>query len=421
MGRLAVLAALVAAATLPASSGARSDRALDDVAVRGEVRVLVVLATWGPEPFTRAQADRVVFDETDAFFRESSYGRVSLAGAVTPWITAFAAEPRCDPLRVARAARAAAAEAGYDTFAYDYVVYLHPVLDCGWSGLSMANEILLNGELFRKLVAHELGHGFGLYHANTVQCAGLGCSATEYGDPYGTMGSGDGDLNSYEKYRLGWLRRIAWGSRNRTVDIDRLERASNGAKALVVTTAAEQYWIENRRGPLRSDAGQLLEPGVLVRVGPPRVYPNGRVVVTASDTLVDDPAGRGRAVLRAGERFALRGAFAVTVVKAGARARLRFRWIDTTPPRAPRGILTEETFDGRLQVTWEDAVETGSGVARYEVLLDGVRRGKLTARAGRENVVYLARPRAGRRVVAVIAVDRAGNRSVAATRRFAFG
>ena len=55
MGRLAVLAALVATAALPASSGARSDRALEDVTVSGEVRVLVVLATWGPQPFTREQ------------------------------------------------------------------------------------------------------------------------------------------------------------------------------------------------------------------------------------------------------------------------------------------------------------------------------------------------------------------------------
>jgi hypothetical protein len=416
---VAVLAALAATAALPASNvGARSERALDDVAVRGEVRVLVVLATWGPRPFTRDQAQRVVFDETDAFFRASSYGQVSLAGVVTPWLTAFSAEPRCDPLRVARAARTAAGAAGHDTGSFDYVIYLTPQLDCGWSGLSMANEVMLNGELYRKLVAHELGHGFGLYHANTASCGRLGCAADEYGDPYGTMGSGDGDFNAYEKYRLGWLRKLAWGNRSRTVQIDGLEGVSKGPKALVVTTAGEQYWIENRRRASRSDRGRQLEPGVLVRIGPPRVYPNGRVVVTTSDTLVADPAGRGRAVLRAGERFALPGAFSATVLRAGERARIRFRWTDAKPPRAPTALVTEETMAGRLRVGWADAYDVGSGIAHYDVLVDGKPRARLAARAGKFNLLSLPLPRVGRHLVAVVAVDRAGNRSVAASRRF---
>jgi hypothetical protein len=43
--------------------------------VVGPQRVLVVLATWGPQPFKRDEVRRVVFEEADAFYRSASYVR----------------------------------------------------------------------------------------------------------------------------------------------------------------------------------------------------------------------------------------------------------------------------------------------------------------------------------------------------------
>ena len=54
---------------------------------------------------------------------------------------------------------------------------------------------------------------------------------------------------------------------------------------------------------------------------------------------------------------------------SSAGARFRFAWTDTVPPKAPR--FSASIVDGRVRVTWEDAVETGSGVAHYDVTVDG--------------------------------------------------
>ena len=422
MRRLAVVAALVASGiVLAADVGARL--ALDEEGpVVGEVRVLVVLTTWGTEPFDRERV-RTVLAESDAFVRASSYGQAWLASTVTPWLRVPGEPPSgCSPLGIARAGRAAAVAAGYDLSAFDRFIYLHPRGACPWSGIALGDDVVLNGELDRTLVVHELGHTFGLAHANTADCSEDTCIANEYGDPYDTMGSGSGDFNAYEKFQLGWLRWVTYAKRRGVYSVDRLERPSTRSQALAVTTSGEQYWFENRGEPARSEDGTEVGPrGVLVHIGPPRIYPTGLVAFTTSNTLVADPAGRGRAALLAGDRFAVPGAFAVTVVSAtAARARLRFVWTDKTAPRAPENVETSGSIrrgPSTLEVVWDDAHDAGSGVARYEVRVDGERRRTVVPRPGRENRASLPRLQAGRHVVTVVAVDRAGNRSVAATRR----
>ena len=64
--------------------------------------------TWGPEPFSDAQVQSVVFDQTAVWMQSSSFGKTSIAGTRTPWFRAsFAAQAPCDmPLnRAARARR----------------------------------------------------------------------------------------------------------------------------------------------------------------------------------------------------------------------------------------------------------------------------------------------------------------------------
>jgi hypothetical protein len=143
-------------------------------------------------------------------------------------------------------------------------------------------------------------------------------------------------------------------------------------------------------------------------------------VITTSNTLVRNPAGRGRPVLRKGERFSVQGAFAATVVRSGDSARLRFRWTDRTPPGAPPDVAVERAELGTgLRIGWGAARERGSGLAHYDVLVDGKRRARVAARVNTLNRLSLARPSAGRHVVTVVAVDRAGNRSAGASRHFA--
>ena len=391
--------------------------------VRGEQRVLVVLATWGPQPFAPDDVRRVVFEEANAFFRASSYGVVSLSGIVTEWIPAFRGPTNCDAQATIAGARAAAARAGYDVASYERAIYLQPFVGCAFSGVAAGRDVLLDAELTSRLVAHELGHSFGLGHANTRRCFPQYCAALEYGDPYDTMGSGAGDFNAWAKFRLGWLPRMTTVRTNGTYDLHDLERPASGPQAFVVPTALDEYWFESRAESARTRTGaEVAPPGVLVRTGPPQILPTGHAVFTTSNALFDDPVGRGRPAMVTGDRFVVDGAFAVTV--AGQRAgqvRLRFAWTDTTAPAAPRRVEIGVDDLGGRELTWMAAQESGSGIARYEVRIDGGRPQRVTGMP--RGVVRLSLPvlLRGRHIVAVVAVDRAGNRSAPSRRRFVAG
>ena len=91
----------------------------------------------------------------------------------------------------------------------------------GWSGLADigGSFIWMNGNLRLGVAAHEMGHTFGLYHANLWQIPGGSSdpldpagSSNEYGDPFDIMGGAIGDStvqpdppNPWYLNRLGWL------------------------------------------------------------------------------------------------------------------------------------------------------------------------------------------------------------------------
>ena len=81
------------------------------------------------------------------------------------------------------------------------------------------------------LVAHELGHSFGLGHSNLTDCKHHGCGALEYGDPYDTMGVGSGDFSAKAKFDLGWLTNVARPAKDGTYDLAPIERTSRLAQA----------------------------------------------------------------------------------------------------------------------------------------------------------------------------------------------
>jgi hypothetical protein len=379
----------------------------------GAQRVLVVLVTWGPQPFTRDEVQHVVFDEADAFYRESSYGKAWLTGTVTPWLKAFEASPGCSIPVIRTAGAAAARSAGFDPAAYERIIYVHPSVDCPWSGVTQANTVFLDGTLSRKLVAHELGHAFGLPHANSTSCRQAGCPAVEYGDPYDTMGAGTGDFSAYAKFSLGWLTRIARPAAAGVYQLDPIERSASGPQAFVVTTARDQYWIEYRALPDRTDRGDSPGAGLIVHVSPSPDLDRASVNAMVN-VLVDNPAGRRRPELHPGDRFRRGGAFSLTTLKAaGRKARIRFRWTDSVAPSRPR--FTAEVVAGKLRVTLENGRDAGSGLARFRVVVDARPPQQLAGDATEEPVV-VGKPLPGTHIVTVVAIDRAGNRSAPSVR-----
>jgi Gametolysin peptidase M11 len=422
--RRLVLAAVVATLILPAgalghgASGLKASKG----AFAGEQRVLVVLATWGPQPFAPEQVRETVFVETDAFMRASSFGKTWLTGDVTPWLPALATQPACDTRLIARGARDAATRAGFDLTRYNRWIYLFPRVDCPFAGLAAGEENWLNGSLSRKLVAHELGHTYGLLHANSWECAGGSCRALEYGDPYSTMGRGSGDFNIFEKQKVGWVTNVTRVAAPGRYAIDRIELPSARPQGIAIATASSEYWLEHRLEQVqRPFSSSFLPTGLLVRAGPNPAAPTDALVFNGDNLLLPNPAGTGREALFPGERWGEAGTFELVVVsQAGATLEVDFRWIDRTAPAAPR-LLAPTARVGRrgaLTVRWDEARDRNSGVARYEVRLDGgpVKRAEADWRVSPS--ATFRKPRPGTHRVAVVAVDRAGNRSRAAVRRF---
>jgi hypothetical protein len=383
--------------------------------VLGPQTILVALVTWGPQPFTREEVRHIVFDQVDEFYRDMSYGKASLTGVVTPWLKAFNGPAGCTLPAVKASASAAAVAAGYDPMKYDRVVYVHPDAGCPWSGATLAATVFLNGAVTTHLVAHELGHSFGLGHANLTDCKKHGCGALEYGDPYDTMGVGPGDFSAKAKFELGWLTRVTRVAKSGTYDLSPIERASSAPQAFVVTTANDQYWIEYRSvAPKNDDGQQTAGSGVIVRVSP---SPDLRDFGSSSipNLLLASPAGHHRPDMRHGERFGIPNAFSLTVLSSsGPQARLRFRWTDKTAPHAPR--FTAAVVGGKLQLEFDAQRENGSGLARYDIWVDG--RTQLSfGNDATEEPVQVGRPLPGTHTVRVVAFDRAGNHSPPVVRR----
>jgi hypothetical protein len=388
-------------------------------AVTGEQRVLVILATWGPTPFQAADVRRVVFTEADALLRRVSFGRVSLRGEVTSWLSVLPPSPECTddfwaegvPRSVSTPAQAAAAARGHRLSDFQRVIYVMPSSRCAFIGLGAGDEVLLNGALSPELIVHELAHTWGVGHAGSAACMET-CSLEEDGDYYSLMGIGSSDFTVAEKVSLGWLRPVAATPRPGTYRITRADRFST-RPALRIPTALGSYWVEYR--PQRVDLGRrgVLPGGLILRWVSDE--PIGDTLATTS-VLMTNPTGRGRPVATRGETLRLPNVLNVAFVgRSGDDAIVRFRWTDRVAPRPP-DILQPSGFSSTsstVRVRWEAPFERGSGVVSYRVTVDGGR-----AQVVRDREFFLRDLAAGAHFVSVSAIDRAGNRGLATIKRF---
>lgn len=408
MRKLLVVAALVIALA-PAPARA---------AVSGEQRLLVVLVTWGPQPFSADDARRVLANAS-AYERSASYGKVWVTGDVVGWLQ-IPRPTQCDTDGIDRAARATATAAGFDPSRYTRLVFAFPQIDCPWGGAYYGLNVWANGYFVDELLEHELGHIFGTPEEGPAWLCDAGsCHVTNYASPYSVMGHGLGQYSAYEKFAYGWLR-PASARGSATYALDALER---NPSALRVLTAGDEYWFEFRADEPRWNSAPWLNQfdfrptaGVVVHAGPngltdaAGVFPSRDIYVPAN----------GKAALQVGETFEVRGAFRLTLASiAGDRATVALRWTDTARPRPP-AIL-----QAKRSLRWRAAVDSGSGVASYVVSVDGRRFRTVAAVQDLGSLLVptnleLALPRLakGTHRVTVVAVDRAGNRSKAASRSF---
>ena len=396
MGRTMSLVVAVLAAIALAPSA---------TAATGTLRTVYVQATWGPVPFMQADLERVAA-ETNAYFQASSSGRLSMPGSITaPIQLPRAAFDACD----AGALRNEASPSLFDGF--DRVVFVTPrVAICPFTGKANPTEVVLNGALFRNLAAHELGHTLPLDHASRWVCTAGRCTIQEYGSTFSVMGGGGGDLNAFEKSRLGWLTGIVRPRGNGTHELGPIEGPTTRRQALVVTTAASEFWFESRGFPTPSFVGDHVQPpGVAVLAGP-TIAGDSVSPFPRDNLLLANPAGGARFAYGAGESFVRPGIFRVTVENHTTEvARLRFQWLDRVAPGRPR-VRARSVRRGFARIEWGIPRELQSGVERYSLLVDG----RVRRTVGRDAMlisggISFRLPR-GQHRLGVLATDRAGNR-----------
>ena len=281
----------------------------------GEKKVLFIRVDFPDqegEVVTSEQAQSLIDVDAAQFFERNSYNKTTLRATVTPllrlprptseYITTNTDEPNINCRRMLDDARSVALAAEFDTANYDLdiVASKHILSGIRGNGFVGAKGACLVGApaVTVATTVHELGHNYGLLHANLWQAAdgttlGYGVSSAfnisvGYGDYFDEMG-GSGDFNSWAKYRLNWLSDSDVTTVNRS-GIYRLYAMDDpdapGRRALRIPSInGANYWLE-----FRLEGNVFARNGALIRwvydVGGP-----SRVIPRESNLLDMSPAG----------------------------------------------------------------------------------------------------------------------------------
>ncbi len=216
------------------------------------------------------------------FFEQNSYGKTTIVVGATvagnsPDVTNVLRMPStAQSYATAEAnsllhsdARALAAGAGFTLANYDRIGVIFsdlssiPGSQIDYGGLANIEDahFWVNGYFDLRVVAHELGHTYGLFHANLwdvndgnpVSPAGV---SVEYGDTFDLMGEGDfleNHFSHWNKSLLQWIpdSSVTTVTTGGTYRVHRFDvQGANLANPLalkIVRNGAQDYWIGHRR------------------------------------------------------------------------------------------------------------------------------------------------------------------------------
>jgi hypothetical protein len=317
----------VSAALLAAKHLAVTALAALGLAAPQQLNVLVIKATWGPTPVSDAAVSDAV-DGADAFLETASFRQVHLTATSTPWLTAYTDPSVC----LTRDELITQAKAATSTAGYDRVVVVTPCA-IGSTGDPTTQTVLTGLPITPGLIAHELGHTFGMTHAGAYTCKSkLPCVRDPYGDPFDVMGNGllpVGDPGALQKAEAGWLKNYKFVKVPGTYVLAALETPSKLPQALVVRIGVTDLWIDHREAIgndayLKTAALAAVTRGVLIHEAPIE-----SLQIPFDDrhpaTLLGDGGPRGLWITK-GKTFTVPHELSITVVKhAGTTVTVRLK------------------------------------------------------------------------------------------------
>jgi hypothetical protein len=216
--------------------------------------------------FSPTDLTKTMLPDLNEFFLRHSYGQFSWTGqgynVTLPVVSTAAAVTACDYnflyTTVVAGVQTAATAAGLPVPKSGYTMYVLPTNNgCGWAGLGEVGNVgvypgggvtWVNNMINISLLAHEVGHNFGLMHGNLLNCSAntatngslKQCVSEEYQDPMETMGYGwnfFGSFNVAYKEIMNWLNQpdlpqIQTVTEPGTYTIEALDGTSNQVKGL---------------------------------------------------------------------------------------------------------------------------------------------------------------------------------------------
>jgi chitodextrinase len=373
-------------------------------ATTGAKKVLAILVKFTgqatPSSPTPTSAAGVLFTNANsvaAYYSTVSWGKLTLSGAVTPWVTipSSDAATSCNWSTWGSQANTAAAalnDPQYNPSNYDYVQYvLNGATSCGWAGLAYlpGTTSWVRAEyLDLRVSGHELGHNFGTHHANSYSCTQNGvrvalsvasnCSSSEYGDPFSIMGQAQTyEHTNFSRGNFGFLvgANTQDVTSSGTYALHPIEPSDpTGVQALRISRGGGSYLLLEFRQPdgpnfdnFSSSSPQAT--GVTLRVT------NGYTSMSQSQLVDTTPATGGYSDAPLGLNQSVYDPVSNATVRTagtgptGATVEVTFG-PDGTAPSTPTGLAGSGISTSQIRLTW-NASSDNVGVAGYRVYRDG--------------------------------------------------
>lgn len=272
---------------------------------QGSKTVLFIRINY-PDDLTESISEtgaRTLMTNVGLWFGENSYGTTDMATTVTPLLTLPKAKTwyktNDNYMALLADARTASKAAGFDTAGYDLDCVHFASTFSGWSGRGYVGGkgVWLQSGNSVGVACHELGHNYGLWHANYWNAPGdtiIGPgSNTEYGNVFDTMGSasaGDRQFNAFEKNVLSWIPSasvltVTNSGLYHLCAFDVAALTDGLAYALKVRKDTRDYWVELRQ---KFTANKWIQNGVLLNWGAWSRSAGGSQLL---DTTPGSPAG----------------------------------------------------------------------------------------------------------------------------------